>query len=872
MKNCVDCGETITTEKFCPTCGAPVPPTGAAAPANEPTVVVEVPVTVSEPALADETPARVLLAPPADPSTAAPLAPSGSIAAGRLVSALRSIAPERWLAAVLGGAIAYVGSFVLAMVLVLLTLLSLTNVSVDWSWLVTAPSQLVGLALGGTFVAGTTVATISISAGLLWLPLLLTAAVIVGIALVSRRDERAHPLPTAGARWILSLVAGATLAVLALVFALVLRPAYDATGSPLASSTTPGVEVSGSAASVTLVFGALLVGTLAAYFSRSRTLRRPAPTLEESGRILATARATVPVVVLYVVIVGILVALAVIISGIINSGFSWLLSSPLWLPTLVADGIAVVNFSVVSAGGGLAAFAGSSLHGIGMVSLVGSLPLWASLLAILLNLVLIVLIGTALHLRRTANSLSSAANWVATVGSFAIAGALLSIIGSVALWTHVDTSGLGALLGGLTGSSSLLTGLENSQGTVGPAAWTFLTFALLGAVVELVAVFVAPSVIALVPTGVVTRASQVLERVGVPLTPKTVPVAETAAPVDAALPMTPERRRVVVLVSSIVGGVVVLVILAAIAVSVLNTAVFSPQKQVETYLSDIQSKNARGALALGDVDAATNTRVLLSNRVLAATPAGITSYRILNTTTSGDQASVTAQIDRDGTKSTTSFTLRRGGSTGLFFSNWRLDTVDLGALSIRVPTGVQSLKVNGVSVDVAKAGLTDGMLTLPAFPGSYTVSLGGDRSWLSATPVKKTVGFGRLASSVSVVEFTLAATPALDKEIATQITDLLANCAKSTDLAPAGCPFKYYSYGDTSGVSWTLGAAPTYTLEQSYDGQWKVKATTSGEATISYSYSYFSGSTPTADSYTDNYYIGGDVSFPGGKPLYTYSG
>ncbi|MEO7121856.1 MAG: hypothetical protein ABI400_01815, partial [Lacisediminihabitans sp.] len=112
------------------------------------------------------------------------------------MSVFTSIEPDRWIASAVGGALAYAVAWVVTMLLVALTLLSLSGVPVDWSWALLLPAQIVGLSLGGTFTAGTAVLGVSASVSLVWIPLLVTAVVVIGVIFLARRDEKLHPTQT----------------------------------------------------------------------------------------------------------------------------------------------------------------------------------------------------------------------------------------------------------------------------------------------------------------------------------------------------------------------------------------------------------------------------------------------------------------------------------------------------------------------------------------------------------------------------------------------------------------------------------------------------------------------------------------------------
>jgi hypothetical protein len=876
MTNCAHCDAPLTTEKFCPRCGTRVE--NAPDPAQDD----------SAGAPGESTPTGPILdGPDASPDVPVSTVPvstdpaASDEAASPKRASFGRVDSQSWIAAVANAGLAYLVGWIVSLLFVLLALLSFSNAPIDWSWLFLAPAQFVALALGGTFSVGTTVLGVSASASLLWVPLLITAVVITAISFLSRRHERAAPSPSALARWALSAASGLTMAIIAVVLAAVLRPAYSG-GVPTTGSFASmlGGGISGSAASVTLFFGAFVIVTFAAALARSGIARR-SRAAADSSTVHATVVASIPVVALYLAVAGVVIAIVALVGVGIKVGATTLLTSPLWLPTVVLNGLAMVNFSSVSVNGTLASLPG--LQGLSTAfSLPGSFPWWAVLLVVVVNLILVVFIGTVLRLRRRVNDARRAVNWLTTVGLFALTGVGLSLLGSIAVWTQVDASALSntvggssSLLGGLT--SSLAAGAASISATFGPAAWTFLLFAILGALVEVVAIFVAPFVLALVPASALDRIGRILRRVGVPVREHSgnsddgAIVDGTAVADGLPAPLSPQRRRRVKIILGVSGGAVALIVLGAIAIGIVNSVVFSPQKQVENYLSSIAAHDASSALALGDIDAPNSSRALLTDKVLAATPSGISGYDITGSSTTGDVATVTAVLDQDGAKSTSTFSLHRTGNSWLFFDSWKLNTVALPTLFVATPPGIDRLTINGAAVAISDADRKAGVLRLPVFPGSYAVSLGGDNHWVSAAPKKATVTMSAVGGSqTEPVQLTLTPTAAFTTSVTEQITTWLTQCAAQTTIAPEGCPFRYYSFGDASDISWHLGTTPTFHLETSSNGGWRVSTDKDGVATVGYNYSFFGSS--SSSSYDDSFGVDGSVDFTNGKPSYHYIG
>lgn len=780
-----------------------------------------------------------------------------------MLNVFTSIEPDRWIASVVGGLLAYAAAWVVTLLIVLIALFSLPDFPVDWSWVLLLPAQLVGLSLGGTFTAGTTVLGVSASISLLWVPILVTALVVSGVAFFARRDENLHPMASRGSRWLLSVTTGLVLAVVSIVFAAVLRPGVSTAslGSPMVNLGS--LTVTGTSASFSLFVGALVVGTLVSYGARARVTASGSPDVS-AGKYRAAVTAGIPVILLYLIIGAVVLGLALLIAAAVAWGPASLLASPLWLPTFIVDGLALVLFSVIAVTGPLAALPGFSTLGTA-ISLPGSFPGWLVIVAVLVNLVLVVFIGVVLRLRRRVNGPAVAVNWFTTVGLFAMAGVGVSVLGSASVWSHVDASALnqgGADTSLLGMGSSVLAGLASTSMSVGPAVWTFFVFAILGALVEVSALWVAPFILASVPARSVEHMGRILARFGMPI------LASTASGIDP-IPVSPERRRLLGAIAGIAGGVVALFIVGAVTVSVLNSTVFSPQSEVDGYLSSIEAHDASQAISRGGIAVSARERVLLTNKVLEVTPSSVTSHRIIRSESTDNFASVSAEVRQDGATSTTVYSLHRDGKSWLVFDVWKLDAVTLPNLAISVPSGVNSVVVNGATVAIPKAAQEDGYIQLPVFPGTYTASLSPDSKWVTAAADKATVGMNDLADS-EPAQLTLRLEPTDDftNEVSAQITAMLTRCAASTDIAPEGCPFRYYSFGSTTAVTWALGKAPSFHVEQPDGRGWAVVTDSQGSATVTYTLTFFGSYT---SSYEDSFYVDGEVGFVDGKPSYTLS-
>ncbi|WP_151199532.1 hypothetical protein [Cryobacterium sp. LW097] len=828
-------------------------------------------------------------------------APTGPTVGTRVASMVRGIPAERFIAAAIAPVVVYAATWLVALVFTLLVFVAAADASLDWGLAFQAPAQIVGLAVAGTLTIGATVMGISAAVSVLWLPLLVTAFLIIATAFVARRDERIAPSRTRGIRWLLSALSGVVLAILVVIVAAVTPLTYvlgDGSENYLGFTTATGTATS---ASFTAFLGALVLGTLASYVARARVARAaagitPAVVAPAATTVFASVRSTLPVVGLHLGVLAVLVTLGLLVWSVINGGVNALLTAFFWLPTAVVDGLGFVNLAPLTFGGSLAALGGltGSSNSFWMPA---ELPGWATVLILVANLLLILVTGTVLRLRRGQLRLSAAMSWVTTVVSFAVAGIVISIVGGIGGWTSVDTAGAGESLDGLlAGAGSLIEGAAAASGVVGLAAWTFIVFAALGALVEVVAVFAAPTLVQLLPAAVLTRSAKITGLVGVPFAvpgtyvlpePTKVPAA-SAAPgatgepvgsgepavvlpqhdgVTATVPMTPEKKRRVRIVLAAVGAGVVVVLGASIAVSIVNQMVYSPQNQVESYLDALVAGDASAAVAIGDVDGSGEQGVLLTDKVLKATEGRITGFTITDVSTAGDTATVTADIDLDGVKEDASYTLTKSGKTALFFDNWTLDPVWLPTVSVSVAPGIESVDVNGTVIELTSEVQESGYLEVLAFAGDYVIGSAGDAEWLAAEP--QTVQVGMVVSSGSA-QLKLEPTAKFTSSIDEQVAEYLAGCAAQKVLNADDCPIYVFDYGTITDVVWTIDEPAVTSLGNSYKNEWYLATEDRGSATVTYTNTDYRGQA-SPETATMNFSVNGTVKMVDGAPVFSNS-
>ncbi len=356
------------------------------------------------------------------------------------------------------------------------------------------------------------------------------------------------------------------------------------------------------------------------------------------------------------------------------------------------------------------------------------------------------------------------------------------------------------------------------------------------------------------------------------------PPGAAPPPGYAAAPMGPpqpiDRRRAKIW--GIAAGALVLALIASIiAVGQINSRFYGPDGVVRSYLSKLSSGDAEGALALADVDVPVEERTLLTNEVLSSAAARPDSISITDTEVDGDTAVVTAEFDLGGSKSDVQIDVRKVGKRGIFFNDWRLASPNLGRVVVETPN-LSQVKVNGVTVPTA-----DGMLSLPAFPALYTVSLADSSDYLEADEVQTRAFFEGTSAEEAGGELPIleaAPTQAFTDEVNKQVRSLLDSCAGKAETEPAGCPFGSRSagYSDVTNVKWSIEEYPDISLsdsggygfgygdsEPSDGSKWRITSESTGSALITGRYSLF-GDSESYDN-TVSFDVSGTAEIVDGK-------
>ncbi|WP_157641147.1 hypothetical protein [Longispora albida] len=258
------------------------------------------------------------------------------------------------------------------------------------------------------------------------------------------------------------------------------------------------------------------------------------------------------------------------------------------------------------------------------------------------------------------------------------------------------------------------------------------------------------------------------------------------------------RRRL-----RITGAVLAAGVLALVALSGMRSWWYSPGAAVDAFFGALADRDATAALALLDRQDRHDRRPspLLANGPLrdkGYEPPSQVSITKLTTDAGGEQASAAVRFRVGGREHTGTFQLRRNEKSSLLlFHGWRITSG--GLASVRVSgQGLGEVSVNGVA-------LSDEDGDLPVLLGGYTARAAGGPLF-DAPAVKVTAAAG--ADTTAELKPVLKAGVA--EEASRQVEALIAECARSTEAEPPGCPFRV---SRQPSVSWVITVKPQYTVQ-----------------------------------------------------------
>lgn len=354
--------------------------------------------------------------------------------------------------------------------------------------------------------------------------------------------------------------------------------------------------------------------------------------------------------------------------------------------------------------------------------------------------------------------------------------------------------------------------------------------------------------------------------------PATPPVSGVPGTPAAVQPMSPNAKKTMIIVGIIVGVLVV----AAATIGILTSTVFNPKNTVNEYLGQLSSGDYDAASKTVDPGIDTNRRALLTSAASDNGKNALSSPKVDSVTVNGSDATAQIEYSVHGTVTKGTLTLRKDGSTMLFFPKWVVSKPLLTNIVVENSGAVDSVLVNNVKVSKknAGAGSSDGYLVFAVYPGTYTVSL-PKNDYLTASSVTKYVTGG---SSSSMVEASIKvkATDKLVSAINDAMKAKLGKCGKVSDANSDTCPLneRIYSTDSKRNLSWTITKFPAITRKDISITSSGISFRTDygdGKATLTYEQQdWFDENTWTPETEDFSFSLSGTVNIANGKPDVTF--
>ncbi|RAM38160.1 hypothetical protein [Arthrobacter globiformis] len=726
-----------------------------------------------------------------------------------------------------------------------------------WSQLGQLTAQLVAMAhLGsaGTAVAGVVpfLGSVRGEGHLYAVPLAVLLISAAGIYLASRLAELRFPSAGRPQLLLQSAVSGA-------VFALLVNGVAAAAAVRFPPGGGFSVDPISAAGGWSVLVAFLLAAGLSV-LSRNAIYARQAPF---AGASLLRGKLNLPLaaVAVHAAVFSVIAVPAAWIAAAVSGGWAALLSGPLLMGNAAGYGLVAGHlgglhmFSETTAvfGAQQSANEDQTVYGFG-ADAAGTDATVAAWAALALALVCTVISGLCVLLRRGPVSNGDLRHWAPVPAGFLVLGLLLLPL----LTVRADFDA---------------PGLASGQYVLAPAWWSPAVFLGWGLLVEASARFLAPYLVPVVPARL-QRLLRVLPARPQESRPREAGAAAIGPAVTppAERQLTAKGRKRLLVSAAVVGAVAVLAVGSVVTINAVKPG---PDQPVKDYAQALVDGDARKALEILDPDVPNEERVLLTNEVLGAAANRIDGFSIISTRISGESAQVSAELRQGGRKYEQTFALVKN-QPALLDDHWKLEAFPLQQVTVSADVPLAAVSVNGITIPAGQNEATafGTNISLPAFPGSYSVGLPDSEKYLSVEDQQVVVSGGSLPQAPETARLTVKASDELVAETSRQVAAALTACEKSTDLEPEGCPFSRFAFGDVRNVKWSITADPDYGLSRSFDGTWRLSGGNAGEATVSYERNAsFSKTDPEWEKETDKmqFYVRGNVSIEAGKVLVSLS-
>ncbi|NJC23526.1 hypothetical protein BJ994_002602 [Arthrobacter pigmenti] len=261
-------------------------------------------------------------------------------------------------------------------------------------------------------------------------------------------------------------------------------------------------------------------------------------------------------------------------------------------------------------------------------------------------------------------------------------------------------------------------------------------------------------------------------------------------------------------------GLMLAVVAAIATVILVNTHVFGPHQQVESYLEALREGDGERALGLLNATVPDVNAALLDGPALQRSVDGMENVEVGDPQRSGEnrmQVDVTYTI-RD-MEHTSSYVLEKTGTEWLFFNRWEFVPAALPTLEVSV-INENEATLNGTRV-VVPEGRSQFAVFYPAeVEAHYT-------SEYFAAPAQTVAVTNRQQGAVSL-NLATEATPALVEAVNAQLKSFLDSCAEQAVFQPTNCPFGFQTENRVAApINWSIAEYPSASIEP-YNGNWVI--------------------------------------------------
>ncbi|BDR53752.1 hypothetical protein KIM372_16590 [Bombiscardovia nodaiensis] len=260
------------------------------------------------------------------------------------------------------------------------------------------------------------------------------------------------------------------------------------------------------------------------------------------------------------------------------------------------------------------------------------------------------------------------------------------------------------------------------------------------------------------------------------------------------------------------GSIIAVIALLAVAYMVLKSTVFSPSGQINSYVTAVSTGSLKEADKMVDPGVVNDSRVLLTDEYAKDASSRMKNIQIGSLTKEEKTKGYTVNVSYtvNGVKQSKTLAAEPAGKQFLVFDSWKITTPLVSRIKVAVPKTFDNVLINGIAVDLSKAGMNKKVVTppsqssssssdeaqyssmnqyeLPAYPGAVKVTL-PESKYLKAEPAK-------LNTPSDVAYLSPQATDDLEKEILAKVQERINSCTASKEISKAGCDFSNGSFHD----------------------------------------------------------------------------